>query len=949
MPHKVAILQPADGYTVINLSILLEGKVPYTENQQRAISTDSRNLQIIACAGSGKTQVMAARVVNLLRTKADEGVTPASIVAFTFTDKAAAELKDRIHRLCREELGTDQGLGEMYIGTIHGFCLNLLQEPPLYRFLKYQVLSDIHQRLFIDRNSRRSGLSSVPLLQGGTLRRWQDSKLYQQVLSICAESDIDQGQIPAGVTESMEQYRQLIDEHRYLDYTTIIVEALNAIRTHQELQAKLERQLRYLIVDEYQDVNPLQEQLIRELYSLCGSICVVGDDDQTIYPWRGSDVNNIITFAERYPEVETISLNTNFRSSRSVVEAARQFIEQLDGRLEKAMESSDAQPTARGDVLAVRFDAPEAEATWIAEKIQALHSTEYRDRADAEPRGLAFSDMSVLLRSVKNDARPIIDALSAAEIPYIVGGMDGLFDTPEIEAIRSVFFYMGDFTPRDGAETTTEDIRVALRTAGLGLSEEQIDAGIDLLEERKALLDRGMDAELYLQRLYLDFLAAINLREEDVDADGSVARTGEIVYYNLGKFSNVISDFEQVNFHSNPADLYPQFASFLHYQAPDYYPEGWEDKGLGRPDAVQIMTVHKAKGMQWPAVFIPCLRNNRFPSRRQGGRSVWHVIPDTAVDNVDRYKGTVEDERRLFYVALTRAEKYLFCSWAPIAANRQQRNVSQFFRDVTDNEHVLTRDPGAELPPRITPRARHEDETLALTFSELKYFFTCPYLFKLRFLYGFDAPVNRALGYGKSLHDALAEIHAESIRGRVPSVDDIPRLVEDHLHLPFANTPVRDNLERSANAALTRYLNEHGQNLNRLEHVEKTIELKLAEGIVVNGRIDLIRRTDTNEILVVDFKSQERAQAEDITTRQLQVYAVGYEQLTGTKADLIEIHNLDRGGAIREVVDENLTAETIRIVEDAGRALRDNNLPRLENWCGSCVSCDLASICRNEN
>lgn len=919
----------------------------YTESQQRAIETDSRNLQIIACAGSGKTQVMAARVVHLLRTRADEGVKPSSIVAFTFTEKAAAELKDRIYRLCREELGADQGLGDMYIGTIHGYCLNLLQEPPLYRFLKYQVLSDIHQRLFIDRNSSRSGLTHVPLLQGGTLRRWQDSKLYQQVMSICAEANVNTEQIPTGVMENIQLYRQLVDQNRYLDYTTIIVEALDAIRSHFELRSKLGAQLRYLIVDEYQDVNPLQEQLIRELHNLCGSICVVGDDDQTIYQWRGSDVNNIISFANRYPDVEIIPLNTNFRSSRSVVEGARQFIEQLDDRLEKAMESSDAQPTSRGDVLALAFDGPEAEAAWIVGKIRSLYGTEYHDRPNAEPRGLTYSDMAILLRSVKHDARPIVDALSNAGVPYIVGGMDGLFDTPEIQAMRLVFFYLADFIPHGGVATLEEDIRIVLMSAGLGLTGPQIDAGISLLNQRKGALHGGMDAELYLQRIYLDFLATIDLREEAVDADATVGRSGEVVYYNLGKLSNVISDFEQINFHTNPVDLYPQFASFLYYQAPDYYPEGWEDKGIGRPDAVQIMTVHKAKGMQWPAVFIPCLRRNRFPSRRQGGRSVWHVIPETAVAGADRYKGTVEDERRLFYVALTRAEKYLYCSWAPITTNTQQRNVSQFFRDFTDNEHVLTRDPLVSLPPIVEVRARHEDETLALTFSELKYYFICPYLFKLRFLYGFDAPVSRALGYGKSLHDALAEIHAESILGRVPGLEDVERLVDEHLHLPFANAPVKDNLRRAANSALARYLNEHGQHLDRLEHVEKTIELKLADGVVVNGRIDLIRRTDTGEVLIVDFKSQERAQSEDITTRQLQVYAVGYEQLTGTKADLIEIHNLDRGGAIREVVDEALTTDTLNIVGSAGRALRNNDLPRLENWCTHCSNCDLTAICRN--
>lgn len=205
------------------------------------------------------------------------------------------------------------------------------------------------------------------------------------------------------------------------------------------------------------------------------------------------------------------------------------------------------------------------------------------------------------------------------------------------------------------------------------------------------------------------------------------------------------------------------------------------------------------------------------------------------------------------------------------------------------------------------------------------------------------------LGYGKSLHDALAEIHAESIQGRIPSVDQVEQLVNNHLNLPFANAPVEQNLRRAATIALTRYLNEHGRNLDKLEHAEKVVELKLSEGVVVNGRIDLIRRTDTNEIMIVDFKSDERAQEEDITQRQLHVYAVGYEQLTGERADLIEIHNLDKGGAKREVVNDALSQETINTVTQAGRNLRANQLPRLDRWCKNCEVCDLASICRSED
>jgi len=140
----------------------------YTPSQLQAIQTIDHNLQIIACAGSGKTQVISRRIVEILQSKRAAGVKPANIVAFTFTEKASGELKDRIQRLCLEELGSDEGLSEMYVGTIHGYCLNLLQQPPLYTFLKYSVLTEIQQRLLIDRNSSKSGLTESPSCRRNT-------------------------------------------------------------------------------------------------------------------------------------------------------------------------------------------------------------------------------------------------------------------------------------------------------------------------------------------------------------------------------------------------------------------------------------------------------------------------------------------------------------------------------------------------------------------------------------------------------------------------------------------------------------------------------------------------------------------------------------------------------------------------------------------------------------
>jgi len=918
----------------------------YTRAQLEAIGEIEKNLQIIACAGSGKTQVVSARVVGILKHKKAEGINPANIVAFTFTDKAAGELKDRIHALCLAEFGAELGLAEMFVGTTHAYCLNLLQSAPLYKFLKYRVLTEVQQRLLLDRYSAKSGLTSVPLLAGGTLERWKDSSLYQQLLSILGEGKVDQSKVSAAVLEAAHAYDDLRIDRLYLDYTTMIAEAVAEISSNDALRARLSGQLKYLVVDEYQDINSLQEELIRQLHRLGANVCVVGDDDQTIYQWRGSEIGHILQFGDSYPDVHKVGLNENFRSSEGVIKTARGIAEGLHERLEKKMEAVGAQPYARGDLLALHFYNPEEEGAWIASKIASLLGAPYRDRPEAQPRGLARSDFAILLRSVRNDADPILAELDRADLPYVVIGMNGLFDKPEVRAVRAAFYYLAGFQG-PGGSISEVDIERLLRTAELGLLDEQIAAGVALLRERKSRIGQKTDAELYLQRVYLDFLEALAVREEAIDLATASQDRGEIVFYNLGKFSQVISDYEQIHFHSSPAELYPAFAAFLCHQAPRYYPEGWQDAGYSRPDAVQVMTVHQAKGMQWPVVLVPCLRKNRFPSKRQGGRSVWNVIPEACVENADRYKGTEEDERRLFYVALTRAEKYLFCTWGPIQANQQQRTVSPFFTEFTRSEYVLTADPRSEETEKIQSRPRKEAIALPLSFSELKYYFECPYLFKLRFLYGFDTPISRALGYGKSLHGMLAEIHAEALRGNVATPAHVPRLVEEHLHLPFASSDVEEFLRKEAAQALGLYLKDHGESLTRLEHVEKVVELRLADGIVVNGRIDLIRRTDTDEIVIVDFKSDERAQVEEITQKQLHVYAYGYEQLSGRRADLIEVHNLDKGGTLREMVNEALIRDTMAEVHEAGTRLRDNNLPRLDLWTETCQRCEVAGLCRD--
>jgi DNA helicase-2/ATP-dependent DNA helicase PcrA len=205
-----------------------------------------------------------------------------------------------------------------------------------------------------------------------------------------------------------------------------------------------------------------------------------------------------------------------------------------------------------------------------------------------------------------------------------------------------------------------------------------------------------------LQRTFLDFLEALKLREERISS-----ADGEVIFYNLGKFSQVISDYEQIHFHSEPQEKHRSFYQYLIHQAPDYYPEGAQDQALVKPDAVQVMNIHQAKGLEWPVVFIPALLKNRFPAAGIGGSTVWDIVPEQAVLNAADYKGGLEEERRILYVALTRAQRYLYCSWAPIVGkhNRYAR-PSAFVAELTRTERVLTRSPDRELPPRLPPRPR---------------------------------------------------------------------------------------------------------------------------------------------------------------------------------------------------------------------------------------------------
>lgn len=909
--------------------------MPLTEAQLEAIGYRTGNVQLIACAGSGKTEVVARHIAGLLSPveSGGAGLHPRNIVAFTFTEKAAAELRQRTLERCLEVMPELVGGAEMYIGTIHGFCLELLRsEVP--RFLKYDVLNETQQTLFVDRASARSGLTATSTLQGRQLRRYVDTRVYIGALGLLREAQVDQVALrQASIAEGLEAYCALLHEKGYLDYSSILQEAAAALANDQPLRQRLADRLRVVIVDEYQDVNPIQERLIRELRALGAAVRVVGDDDQTIYQWRGSDARNILTFEDRY-NAHSIRLEDNFRSSPGITDVARLVIEKNPVRLDKTMRSADQQDYEPGDIVALQFSSPEEEAEYIARSCRELHSTLIREGDDH--RAISWSDMAVLVR-ISNMAEPIRAALEREGIPVISVGMGSLFDTQEAEAARQLFYLMA-------GEAGVADVIDAWIAANLGVDPARIAQAVqeaEVTRRRMASEDQDVRFSVYnIQRQYIGFLERLGLREEIVPRG-----RGEVVFYNLAKFSQAISDFEAINFHSRPVQKYESFAGFLRNQAAAAYEQstGTEER-LVSVDAVQILTIHRAKGLQWPVVFVPQLVKNRFPPAARGGMSIWHLVPSQCVEGQARYLGSEEDERRLFYVAVTRSQKHLHMTTAPTPGSKRNVHPSAFWYDVLESRYVRRSPQDLNGRQRGVPQPRSAIADVRLSFSDMRYFFECPYQFKMRTLYGFNAPLAEALGYGKSLHDALAELHMRAIAGETVDVSWVDPLVDRHLRVPFAYPSLRETMREAAKRTVAAYIGARQHEFEQLEFSEKAIELNLGNGVSVAGRIDLVRRRDSGDVAIVDLKSNERAQAESLTEAQLHIYALGYRELTGRDADFVETYELDQQRRKARSVDEDLIRDVTHRIHQTARALRDNNFaPAPEER--RCANCDFGRLC----
>ena len=595
-------------------------------NQKAAIQCIDKNLQIVACAGSGKTEVITRRIVNILLQKKD--VNPENIVAFTFTEKAAENMIERIKRNV-SEVNENLDISSMYVGTIHSFCRNILDKY-VPEFAGFRILDTVKEHLFIMKYFNKCGAKDLGLFK-------RDVALFSNCIDkMVSEYDL-KSEWPETVSKVFEQYKALLYEKKFITFPLLIHEVL--LHAHDSRISDYFDTVKYLIVDEYQDVDDVQEKLIKYISYSGANICVVGDDDQTIYQFRGSNADNMINFAQRYNDVVTINLDTNYRSTIEIIDVADKVVSHNVRRLSKSMRAGNE--SLDGFIRGGCFEGIDEEYDMLIQDIQFLSSI------------VNYSDMAILIRKRKHLSE-LTKKLSDAGIPYCAEESDEFFESDYYEKFCNVFKYL---------ENPSDDNKQVVINDWLGFVDNRS------LKDAIRYLTRCSEINEKFVVLFNKFSNCLKL-----DDDLEYQKYAEA-------FCEILNDFDQVYTNDSWTVRVSDVNIFIENMVEDEY-QRTELIEKSTVDAIKIMTVHQSKGLEFEAVFIPDLQKGFFPAHKIGGKKYYTVLGGVFEENKEKYEGDIEDERKLFYVALTRAKRYLY-----VYADIEKKTASEFMIEMNDSSY----------------------------------------------------------------------------------------------------------------------------------------------------------------------------------------------------------------------------------------------------------------------
>ena len=926
-----------------------------TPEQHAAAADDGTNVLVIACAGSGKSRTLAYRIAWLV----SQGANPESIVAFTFTNSAAESIQQRVAMALGRIGRPPTEVGKVRIGTIHGFCQQLLVQIDA-RYRQFDILDQNGLHLFLMSRYPQLGVHALMDRPGGYFRRIKElanawMTLHDEVLELdeVGEHDANLGGI-------LRRLRDLLDRANYIDFSLMIRLIVDRLESGDPPTLEATGHIRHLLVDEYQDTNPLEERLIQLLRHRCDTLSVVGDDDQSIYGWRGADVQNILGFMGRNQAAREHTLAHNFRSTPLIVRSADGFVRAELGANRIPKDPEADQGEGPDQVGAFGFDGRPAEAAWVAERIAALLGTVYND--EGGPRGLTPADFAILMRSTgaeeqdgSSRSSAFTTALDHRAIPYTLEAGGSVFCRAQVAMLRDAMELLRDRSPDRNTVIRFIDERVRLLFPAVREAEvadvyarwgRQIHTPIEVERRR-----------VYPQQLLQELLSGFAVSEVGLD-EGTMA--------DIGVLSRLLQDVETVYVSIDTPQRFQGILNFMQNIAEVGY-QSATDAAVRRPDAVTISTVHRAKGLEYPVVFVVDVEQQRFPGRADT-YSGWlpGAMLEQAIDAPRRaYGNNREQEARLFYTALTRAERFLYVTHAvQLPGGRSARKQSPFAARLADPA-VLREAPAAgDLPrndlPASAPRRRVDESVLPTTFSEIRYYLRCPRDYQYRHVWGFSPLVPDLFGFGQTVHAAVGKLH-ERYPGRAPTADEAEAVAREifHVkHVPPSNDPEErpGAYERAADASariVRQYADGYRDDFEHRRQLEVPFEIPLHDS-VLGGSIDLLLRLDEQRRIVdasvIDFKTIEGGPHPETRldwtelALQVQLYARAAADVLDANAHTGAVHLLRDGQRIAVPVHQEAVAAAVQNVEWAAERIIASDFPMRPHR-DKCRECDWRRLC----
>jgi len=617
--------------------------------QKEAALHKNGPILIIAGAGTGKTSTLTHRILNLVT----EGVAPSEILAITFTNKAAKEMQERVSELLAKH-GFDIGLRyndpRPFVGTFHSLGVHILRAHA-------QVFGLNKHFTIVDKNSASSLIKEAVKEQGIDSKQFSPDRIAgvisRQKGSLVTlakyKSDVGNAYFPMIVAAVWERYERLLARESALDFDDLILKTVILLRDNPEIRREYQNRWKYIHIDEYQDTNTVQYEMARLLAGETMNICAVGDGDQNIYSWRGANLQNILNFENDYKGAETILLEENYRSTQTILAAANDIIKKNTVRKEKNLFTRNAE----GDKISLIESYDEGgEARTVGEKIKHLIDS------GTDPESIA-----VLYRA-NFQSRALEEAFLIMEIPYQVLGVR-FFERKEVKDILS--FIRASLNPE-----SLSDIKRIIDSPPRGIGKATLVKMF--AKDEESLPPAG-------RKRVADFWALLSSIKEYALTE----KTSKLIKF-VSEASGIEASLKTGNDDDNDRleNIHELVTLATKYDI--LPPEEAVEKLLGdaalasdqdsmmkSASAVKMMTVHAAKGLEFPYVFVTGLEQDLFPHKRMGQGS--------------QSKEDSEEERRLFYVAVTRAKKKLYLSYASVRTIFGQRQVnapSEFLSDIDD-------------------------------------------------------------------------------------------------------------------------------------------------------------------------------------------------------------------------------------------------------------------------